>query len=164
VDKGPEWLPAFVFLEETEGNWENYLNLLYQYFREDFIDSCPSFEGRRLSLKRHPVIKGKEATFWHFISDGKIEADRLPDFRSCERIRWPRSIIGHSDEGVVKVWKNKRRGETRICLWLEKQEYLVILADRGRYILPWTAYLVVQPHQKRKLQKEFEECWRGQQP
>jgi hypothetical protein len=42
-------------------------------------------------------------------------------------------------------------------LWLETQEYLVILADREEYILPWTAYVVDRPHQKRKLQKEFEE-------
>lgn len=35
-----------------------------------------------------------------------------------------------------------------------EENYLVILADRGDYILPWTAYLVEQPHRQRKLQSE----------
>jgi hypothetical protein len=43
-----------------------------------------------------------------------------------------------------------------------QENYLVILADRGEYILPWTAYLVEQPHRKRKLQREYEEYWRKQ--
>jgi hypothetical protein len=38
----------------------------------------------------------------------------------------------------------------------------VILADRGDYILPWTAYLVEQPHRQRKLRKEYDEYWRNQ--
>ncbi|MNH30689.1 hypothetical protein D3C79_909980 [compost metagenome] len=46
--------------------------------------------AKRLGLKRHPVIQGKEATFWHMISEGNDEAERLPDLRRCERIRWPR--------------------------------------------------------------------------
>jgi len=67
------------------------------------------------------------------------------------RARWSPSI---------KVWRNKRRGGNRICLWFEQERYLVILADRGKYILPWTAYLVEQPHRQRKLQREYEEYCR----
>jgi len=52
-------------------------------------------------------------------------------------------------------------GEQRICLWFEYENYLVILADRGKYILPWTAYLVQQPHRQRKLQREYEEYCRN---
>ncbi|MBV5305008.1 MAG: hypothetical protein JZU70_12590 [Chlorobium sp.] len=40
------------------------------------------------------------------------------------------------------------------------ENYLVVLAERGDDILPWTAYLVEQPHQQRKLQKEYEEYQR----
>jgi hypothetical protein len=45
-------------------------------------------------------------------------------------------------------------------LWLELENYLVILADRGEDILPWTAYLVGQLHRQRKLQREYENYWR----
>jgi hypothetical protein len=90
------------------------------------------------------------------ISEGSGEADRIPDIRRCERIRWPRPIIDNGNEPVVKIWENERKGEKRICLWLENQDYLVILAKRSNYILPWTAYMVTKPHQKRKLQQEYE--------
>ena len=151
----PEWLPALVLFEDYEGNWERYLTALYILFRKDFVESKPSFQGVKLALKRYPVIQGKEATFWHFISEGVDEAERTPDLRRCERIRWPRPIIENESEPVVKIWENERRGEQRICLWLEDQEYLVILAKRGNYILPWTAYMVTHSHQKRKLEQEY---------
>jgi hypothetical protein len=57
---------------------------------------------------------------------------------------------------LVKVWENERRGETRVCLWLECCDFLVILARRKGYTMLWTAYPVVHPHQRRKLQKEYE--------
>jgi len=151
-----DWLPDLVRLADFDGNWNRYEAALYACFKQDFIDSVPLFEGKPLALKRHPINQGKEATFWHIISDGDNEAERLPDLRRCERIRWPRPIIEHCGEPVVKVWENERKGERRVCLWLEQQEYLVILARRQGYVIFWTAYPVPQPHQQRKLQKEYE--------
>lgn len=162
----PGWLPPLVLLKDYGGDWSQYVEAVYACFQEDFIDSNPEFQGRRLGLKRHPLSNGKEATFWHLTSEGMDEATRTPDLRRCERIRWPRPVIANSEDDVVKVWTNVRTGakgeETRICLWLETQEYLVILADRKQYILPWTAYVVDRPHQKKKLQKEFEKYWKDQ--
>jgi hypothetical protein len=107
-------------------------------------------------LKRHPVIQNKEATFWHLLSEGMIEENRLPDLRRCERIRWPRPIIEHEKDSRIKMWENKRGQEIRICLWLEDREYLVVLAKRTGYILLWTAYPVIENHRKRKLQREYD--------
>ena len=157
----PDWLPQMVLFSDYGGDWESYLDAIYDYFKQDFVDSKPVFQGRRLGLKRHPMAQGKEATFWHMIQEGVVEEDRTPDFRRCERIRWPRPIIEHDADKTIKVWVNQRRGEQRICLWFEQENYLVILADRGNYILPWTAYLVEQPHRQRKLQKEYEEYCRN---
>jgi len=56
---------------------------------------------------------------------------------------------------MLKVWRNDRYGEERLCLWFEDEEYLVVLARRSGYLLLWTAYPVTEPHRKRKLQKEF---------
>lgn len=157
----PGWLPPLVLFGAYGGDWDAYLTAIYAYFKQDFVDSKPTFDGRRLGLKRYPLTHGKEATFWHMIQEGRIESDRTPDFRRCERIRWPRPIIEHANEPIVKVWRNQRRGEKRVCVWLEEEDYLVILADRGDYILPWTAYLVEQPHRKRKLLKEYEDHQHG---
>jgi len=76
-------------------------------------------------------------------------------------VRWPRLIIEHDADKAIKVWANQHQGEQRICLWFEQENYLVILADRGEYVLPWTAYLVEQPHRQRKLQREYEEYCRN---
>lgn len=152
----PIWLPPLVLFSDCEGNWDKYLNVIYAYFKQDFIDNMPFFRKQRLGLKKHPLEKGKEATFWHLISEGSNEDDRLPDIRRCERIRWPKPVIENTDKPVIKVWENKRKNDKRILLWLESQEYLVILSERKGYLLPWTAYLVTKEHQKRKLQKEYE--------
>ena len=151
----PNWLPPIVPFSDYEGNWERYLDALYSYFKQDFVDNIPLFKGRRLGLKKHPLAQGKEATFWHFISEGDQENNRLPDLRRCERIRWPKPIIENSEDVVIKLWENKRKNEKRILLWLENREYLVVLAERKGYLLPWTAYVVTEEHRKRKLQKEY---------
>ncbi|MCY4214962.1 MAG: hypothetical protein OXF68_15235 [Gammaproteobacteria bacterium] len=157
MKEAPDWLPPLVLFSSHGGDWESYLAAIYGCFKQDFVDSRPVFQGRRLGLKRHPWAHGKEATFWHMIQRGDNEEERTPDFRRCERIRWPKPIIEHDSDPAIKVWVNRRRGQQRICLWFEPESYLVILADRGKYILPWTAYPVEQPHRRRKLQREYEE-------
>jgi hypothetical protein len=159
MESKPDWLPELVVIGDYQGNWEKYLEGVYEYFRKDFVDDRPNFNGVRLGLKRYPMIEGKEATFWHLISEGKYETDRLPDLRRCERIRWPRPIIEtHEKEPILKTWKNKRDGEQRICLWLSfgNEDYLVVLAKRENYLLLWTAYPIIYTHTRRKLQKEYE--------
>lgn len=152
----PDWLPPLVPFGDCGGDWPRYLEILYGYFCRDFVNDKPSFQGVRLALKRYPVIQGKEATFWHFISEGDDEAERLPDMRRCERIRWPRPVIEQADGVVVKIWREPRGGETRIHLWVESASYLVVLAERKGYLLPWTAYPVERDHQKVKLRKRWE--------
>ena len=156
----PHWLPPLVLLSDCEGDWNRYLDVLYSYFEADFLRTRPHFRGQGLGLKRHPLWEGKEATFWHMISEGRDEATRQPDLRRCERIRWPRAVIENFNDPAVKVWETTRRNERRVCLWLEEEEYLVVLAERQSYLLPWTAYLVTRSHRKLKLQEEFER-WKG---
>jgi len=156
----PNWLPPLVLFNDYDGNWKNYLDAIYTWFKQDFINSKPLFQGRRLGLKRHPMAHGKEATFWHMIQQGDIEEDRMPDLRRCERIRWPRPIIEHDNDPAIKIWRNRRGREERVCLWFTQENYLVILADRGDYIIPWTAYLVERSHRQRKLQREYDEYCR----
>jgi hypothetical protein len=146
----PWWLPPLVPFSDYRGDWDRYLNALYSYFESDFLRTRPLFRGQRLGLKRHPLWEGKEATFWHMISEGCDEATRQPDLRRCERIRWPRAIIENSNDPAVKVWETTRRNERRVCLWLEEEEYLVVLAERQSYLLPWTAYMVTRSHRKLK--------------
>jgi hypothetical protein len=151
--KGCSWLPDLVL---NPGSWEEYVEILYKYYIEDFVNNKPTFRGQKLSVKRHPEIDGKDITFWHIISEGKDPDNRVPNFRRCEKIRWPKPIIEHEHEPDIKVWQNRRKNEQRICIWFEDQEYLVVLAKRTTYILFWTAYPVTRNHTKQKLKKEYQ--------
>lgn len=157
----PDWLPSLVLLEDSKGDWNEYLNILYEIFKSDFVNSQCKYRGIKIALKKHPQINDKEATFWHLISEGEKEDDRTPDLRRCERIRWPKPIIEKVPDEEIKVWQNKRGSETRLCIWLENAEYIVILAERKNYLLLWTAYTVTTNHRKRKLLKEYKSTLKG---
>jgi len=148
-------MPELIKLNDYNGDWEKYLDAIYQVFVNDFVKNRPAFRRQTLRLKRHPMLKGKEATFWHLISEGDNEADRIPDMRRCERIGWPRPIIENSEEENIKFWENIRKRESRICLCYGDWEYLVVLAKRKNYILPWTAYPITKKHAKRKAINEY---------
>lgn len=154
----PNWLPAIIELEQFSGNFEKYLEAIYQRFKRDFVRSRPEFKDLRVGIKRYPAIRGKEATFWHLISEGTSESERIPDLRRCERIGWPKSMIERFEESEVKCWFNVRRGnERRWVIWVESAEYLVVLAERAGYFILWTAYQVTREHQKQKQRREYEE-------
>jgi len=153
----PNWLPNIVPLSNYAGDWNKYIDAIYALFETDFINTQPFFNGRRVGHKKDPTLNGKADTFWHVISTGPSETERIPDMRRCERIRWPRPIIENQSADCILVWPNRRGNDDRICLWFKNLEYIVVLADRGTYLLLWTAYVVDRPHQKRKFQKEFDD-------
>lgn len=151
------WLPALMMLEDHQGDWHTYLAALLARFEADFGADRPSFRGKRMAIKRHPLVDGMPATFWHFISEGSGEANRVPDLRRCERIGWPMAILDAADrERGVHVWEERdpKRG-AKILLALPDFSYLVVVDDRGDYVLPWTAYPVEREHSRRKLAKRF---------
>jgi hypothetical protein len=151
----PDWLPPLVTMEDHNHNWDAYLSAIHRIFLRDFGGQRPDFRGRRMGLKRHPIIEGMSATFWHFISEGMGEDDRTVDFRRCERIAWPLAIIKAVDRGDILCWEQSHGRNLRIILALPDFSYVVILADRGEFVLPWTAYCVERSHQRTKLERAF---------
>lgn len=63
MSAAPDWLPPRVLFSDYGGNWDAYLDAIYEWFKQDFIDSKPVFRRRRFGLKRHPMPHGKDATF-----------------------------------------------------------------------------------------------------
>ncbi len=149
-------LPKIITLEEYGGNISIYLEAIYAVFKADFVESRPTFQGIRLGLKKHPIIEGKEYTFYHFTHDGDVETERLPNLRRLERIPYPRPMIDNSRHPYLKVWRNQRGKNNRILIFHEGEGYLVVLDDRGDYILPWTAYLIEFKSRRDKLLVEYE--------
>jgi len=149
-------LPEIIELNDFGGNFHNYYEAVYEIFKNDFVNNKPVYRGKRLALKKHPYIDGKEYTFYHFTHDGKIETDRKPNMRRMERIGFPKPIIDNSTHSDLKVWRNKRKNKERILILHEQEKYLVVLEDRKEYILPWTAYYIEYKNKIRRLLKEYE--------
>lgn len=149
-------LAALIMLADYDGNWEHYLEVIYQQFRLDFLLRSPAWPGKRWAMKKYPVYDGKEATFWHLVSEGSDESSRTPDLRRCERIRWPRRIIDANGHAEVKAWKNRRGRNQRIVLATNDFAYVVVLEERPDFGMLWTAYPVEMEHQRRKLRMEHE--------
>lgn len=151
MEKPPDlsWLPPLVECGEDQ-EWTEYLEVVYGVFKRDFIDSKPSFRGVPLNLKRHPLLDGKEATFWHMTTQGPQEAERVSDPDRCARVAWPRAIIDAAgDPAKVRCWAYRRERDKRIALALPDFSYLVVLADRGSFLLPWTAFMVKESRRAR---------------
>jgi hypothetical protein len=154
------WLPAIITMEQHDGDWPAFLNAIYAAFHSDFITSKPTFPGKRLALKRFPEHEGKEATFWHMISEGKDESERTPDLRRCERIAWPRPMIDElaavlQGSDRVLCWLQPRPNVRRIVIAVPDFSYVVVLDDRGDFVLPWTAFHVQYAHQQDKFRREW---------
>lgn len=161
-DDAPDWLPDLV-----ECDWNRYQETIeraYAVFWRDFGTAAtrPTFRGKRMGLKRHPEFEGKSATFWHFVTEGDVEADRTPVRERLERIGWPKAILieAGATPSRVLVWANERRRSnhaksTRWLIVLENFGYVVVVDERDEYVLPWTAYTVKEDHQRRKLEREY---------
>jgi hypothetical protein len=61
----------------------------------------------------------------------------------------------------VKYWVSVKRKEDRIHIWLEEEDYAVVIADRRAFLLPWTAFLVTRRHTREKLSKGYEAYWKN---
>jgi len=161
-------LPELIELHEFGGNFSAYLEAVYKIFKSDFVNSKPVFQGKRLGLKKFPLIDNKEYTFYHMTHEGDIEHERIPDLRRMERIAWPRPIIDKSVHSYLKVWRNVRRGKggtkNRILILHEAEKYLVILDERKDYILPWTAYLIKGSGQLQKHLNEYKNYQKQKPP
>ena len=149
-------LPSLICFEDYNGNFALYNEKVYTVFKDDFVKNRPVFQGKKLALKAHPLIEGKEYTYYHFTHSGDIETERIPDLRRMERIGFPKPIIDFSDDKELKVWRNKRGTNERILILHEAEKYLVVLENRKDYILPWTAYLIEDNNRLRRLLSEFQ--------
>jgi len=151
-------LAPLILLSEFGGDWVKYLEAIYGVFKVDFLDSIPYWRGERVSIKRDPIKLGLEAGFWHMITEGKIEDERTPDLRRCERIRWPRPILDETTDDDIRIWVEQRQGQDRVHIWVVTQDYVVILAQRNGYCILWTTFLAEEPHKRRKLNRRFEDA------
>lgn len=156
----PLWLPKELCYADYEGNWGKFLSDVYDIFLNDFKRSQAKYEGHTI-VYDSTIELGKERVFWHLIQRQDYSAlERLPDIRRCERIPWPRPIIEHSSDNAISVWKKEIKRQTRIHIWLESLDYIVVLAEMPRVIALVTAFCTdIESHRKKlmKDRKKYEE-------
>jgi hypothetical protein len=145
-----------VLFEDYDGNWQRYEDEIFARFYTDFIESQPLFLCEPVHATKKPLKKGKERGFWHCIQEGRIEEERMPDIRRCERICWARAVIEHADDPIIKVWPKQVGRKNRYMLWIEEADYLVILEKRPCKWFLWTTYYTNYERTRTKLRREYE--------
>lgn len=157
------WLPQLEFYEDYD-SWNDYQNVLYGIFKNDFINEHPTYNGSRVNIRRHPIEFGKEEAFFHITcQDYTKTGDRSPDFRRCERIRWVRAFIENSCDasmcekcdGII-TWIEPFKGNDRVHILLKEERYMVVLELRSSYCLLITAFYFDHDHALEKKLKHYE--------
>jgi len=144
------------------GDWAKYENDLYEIYLDTVSRVPRRFNGFPIRCRFNPATKGKGYGFWHIISEGRVEEERTPDLRRCERIRWIGWLLDNvnSDERI-SWWENKRGRETHVVIWIEEADFAVVLAKRTTSLLLLSAYYV-KPHRKADFLREREEFLNAQ--
>lgn len=144
-------------IKSFSGNWDEYEEELYDIFKDTVLNGGMIFSGSPVYSQRRPELKGKHHTFWHLVSTGAVEEERVPDMRRCERLGWIKWVVENSDSNPdITFWDSKRRRSNNVVIWYEKEQYAVVLARRNGYFLLKTAYLVF-PRRAREFRREIAE-------
>jgi hypothetical protein len=154
-------LPQIITLDEYEGDWEQFLNAIYSVFKTDLIDNKTFFATKEVGINYEKLYQEKERSFWHIISEGKNDIDRLPDLRRCERIAWVKPFIelvfcaGCTN---IRMWKklHAKSKKDRYYIWCTDVDFIVILEDRKNYFLLITAFVVKYPDTRESYHKDYD--------
>lgn len=151
---------------EDFNSYNEFIESVYLKFKSDFIDDTVKFQGQKIAMKKHPMLSGKEITFWHLISSGNNEENKVPDTKRCEYVPWIKYLIINYQK--YKYWENERvtrKGyKRRICIATNDFIYRVILETRPGYTLLWTAYPARNTRDIRKAEKEYLEYNKQESP
>ena len=165
ADELPDWLERITKLEDFEGDPEKYIEHLHSLFERDFVTAPAQFRGEKV-LFDGGDDNGKPRAFVHITTEeDRATQQRNLCLRRCERIAWIKAIIEHCDDPAVLVWEKEHFGHQRISnriyLFLECDNFLVILEQlrKGHFMV--TAIYVDNPHQKRKHLKDYENFKKG---
>ena len=136
------------------GEWQSYEDAIYTAYLETIVQNDLRFNNLPVRPRYTPETKGKHFGFWHMISEGDVEEDRTPDLARCERIRWAGWVIEHCFEHPeISWWVEKRGSNNEIVIWVEKEQYVVVLSERRDYWMLKTSYLATRSGKIRQLQK-----------
>ena len=167
--------PAPNFSSDSEAEKEQYLDTLYERFLADLVHANLVWPGEgslRISFRRQAEIRGRHASFWHVVSEGRVrEEERSLSIERCRRIGWIRPLIDefiatYPRHDSIQWWLSPRPAHRnrRVLVSLSTFEFVAVFDVRDEYILFVTAYFVEHPHRRRALERECMEFWTRQEP
>lgn len=154
----PAWLPSLV---NIDGNPDDVFGRLNSIFYKDFKSYTPKLNNMEVWHDRN-IKPGEnyEEIFWHLITKFDYGfQERLLDSRRAERLPWCRPIIENTAKLEVKYWEIIESGKSRIYIWLEKHDYVVVLTKksmkRGVVAFLVTAFYVGGNSSRKKLERKY---------
>lgn len=142
-----------VFSGKTE-EWKGYQDSLFDIFKNTIVRGGLTFQGLEVKTRYVPSTENKHFTFWHLITEGKIEEERTPDPRRCERIEWISWIIINHNHPSISFWESPRGRSKEFVIWCEEHDFAVVLSKRSNYYLLKTAYSGFSKHKIKTWKKE----------
>ena len=146
---------------EFHGDWTTYVEELYDIYLDDIVNNrLLNFNNLPIKTRFKPMTEGKGYGFWHIISDGEEEDDRLPDMRRCESLPWVSYCISTAKKPPAPItwWRNKRGSNRHIVILNEEEGFVVVLAERKDYYLLKTAYFP-RSYRLKSMIKERDKYW-----
>jgi len=141
MSDSPSWQPKVV---PYAGDWNDWITALYGVFCYDFKETPTYFQTKKVIFDRKKLPgESYEEGFWHLVTRTDHQTgERYPEFPRGERLPWCSPTIQNSGDPLVKVWDYEEgRDRIRTYVWLEKQDYVVILEKKMRK-LPHVMFLV----------------------
>ena len=151
-------IPDPIFLSDCDGDWAKYEDTIYQIFKSDMIDHRPTFNGKPVDIIHEKLYKNKERSFWHIISEGEGDLNRLPKMERCEKVGWVKPLIldkGNCEHYKLWIRYHDQSKKNRYYIWCTDIQYMVILEDRHSHYKLISAFNVM-PYAVKKYQKEYD--------
>ena len=151
----PVWLPERLFRKNFE-NTDLLEAAAYAVFQTDWRIH-PRFRGDEVRVYRgpHKANPSRWHTYWHCVTEGQPEEERkTPKEDRLERIPWLYPVVSNDTDSALKVWSNMRGRDQHVCIWLERENYLVVLKIASDHFVLKTAYCP-ESNRRKQLHKDY---------
>ena len=159
-------LEPIIGLANYQGDFTIYEKYLYNVFLESLFSQPIYYNGLPIYLKKYPVFKDKESSFYHLtckdFNHTNVEAQREPDLIRCERLHWIKPAIetNHISEchqTCFYIYNKEVRNKTRLHFFNPQDRYMIVLEKRETYYLLITAYYIEYDNMLNKKLREYED-------
>lgn len=144
----------------------NYHDRAYKVFKDEIIDGNLIFKGKEVKTREFPVVDNKVQSFFHIISEENKKGIKVRLYKPerIRRIPYISEMIKNYNEcqncndicSKIKIWVAPYKGKIfRTKIFLEDEDYIIILEERKDYYLLISAYVVDRPDRKKDLLKEY---------